>query len=58
MVIDESDRQTVYVAPPADVACTDVGYVIRAEMPGLEKGALEITVEHGELITLGRRKPF
>ena len=51
-------RQAVYVQPPADVSSTDVGYVIRAEMPGVEKDALEITVEHGELIILGRRKPI
>ena len=58
MVPNEGDRQAVYAAPPADVASTDVGYVIRAEMPGVEKDALEITVEHGELIILGRRKPI
>ena len=37
---------------------TDVGYVIRAEMPGVEKDCLEITVDRGELIILGRRKPI
>ena len=58
MVSNEDDRQAVYVAPSADVGSTDVGYVIRAEMPGVEKDALEITVEHGELIILGRRKPI
>jgi HSP20 family protein len=57
MVPNEGDRQAVYAAPPADVASTDVGYVIRAEMPGVEKDDLEITVKHGELIILGRRKP-
>ena len=58
MVPNEGDRQAVYVSPPADIASTDIGYVIRAEMPGVEKDALEITVEHGELIILGRRKPI
>ena len=58
MVPNEGDRQMVYVAPPADVVSTDVGYVIGAEMPGVEKDALEITVEHSELIILGRRKPI
>ena len=58
MVPNEGDRQAAYVAPPADVTFTDVGYVIRAEMPGVEKDDLEITVEHGELIILGRRKPI
>ena len=55
-VPNEADRQAVYAAPPADVVSTDAGYVIRAEMPGVEKDALEITVEHGELIILGHRR--
>src|ERR1700719_5350643 len=58
MIPNEDDRQAAYVAPPADVESTDVGYVIRAEMPGVEKDCLEITVDRGELIILGRRKPI
>ena len=58
MVPNEDDRQAHYVAPPADVESTDVGYVIRAEMPGVEMDCLEITVDRGELIILGRRKPI
>jgi HSP20 family protein len=58
MVPNEDDRQAHYVAPPADVESTNVGYVIRAEMPGVEKDSLEITVDRGELIILGRRKPI
>ena len=58
MVSNEDDRQAVYVAPSADVESTDVGYVIRAEMPGVEKDGLEITVDRGELMILGRRKPI
>jgi HSP20 family molecular chaperone IbpA len=41
MVPNEDDRQALYVAPPADVESTDVGYVIRAEMLGVEKDSLE-----------------
>ena len=58
MISNEADRQADYVAPSADVEFTDVGYVIRAEMPGVEKDGLEITVDRGELIILGRRKPI
>ena len=58
MVSNEDDRQAVYVAPSADVGPTDVGYVIRAEMPGVEKDGLEISVDRGELLILGRRKPI
>jgi HSP20 family protein len=58
MVSNEDDRQAVYVAPSADVGSTDVGYVIRAEMPGVGKDGLEISVDRGELLILGRRKPI
>ena len=58
MISNEDDRQADYVAPSADVESTDIGYVIRAEMPGVEKDGLEITVDRGELIILGRRKPI
>ena len=58
MIANEADRQADYVAPSADVEFTDVGYVIRAEMPGVEKDGLEITIDRGELIILGRRKPI
>jgi HSP20 family protein len=58
MVSNEDDRQAVYVAPSADVGSTDVGYVIRAEMPGVEKDGLEISVDRDELLILGRRKPI
>ena len=58
IISNEADRQADYVAPSADVEFTDVGYDIRAEMPGVEKDGLEISVDHGELIILGRRKPI
>jgi len=58
IVSNEDDRQAVYVAPSADVEFTDVGYVIRAEMPGVEKDGLEISVDRDELLILGRRKPI
>jgi HSP20 family protein len=58
MISNEADRQADYVAPSADVESTDIGYVIRAEMPGVEKDGLEITVDRDELIILGRRKPI
>ena len=58
VVSNEDDRQAVYAAPWADVGSTDVGYVIRAEMPGVEKDGLEISVDRDELLILGRRKPI
>src|SRR6478672_1352063 len=49
MISNEADRQADYVAPSADVESTDIGYVIGAEMPGVEKDGLEITADRGEL---------
>src|SRR6516162_6674063 len=51
----EQSRQVQYLAPMVDVQSTEEGYVIRAEMPGVDKGGLEITVENGELTILGHQ---
>jgi len=52
----EQSRQVQYLAPTVDVQSTEEGYVIRAEMPGVDKAGLEITVENGELTILGHRR--
>jgi HSP20 family protein len=57
MILNEENRPVGYVTPLVDIESTDDGYLIRAEMPGVEKGDLEITVDNGELMILGRRKP-
>ena len=57
MVPNEDNRPVAYVTPLADIESIDDGYVIRAEMPGVGKGELEITVDNGELMILGHRKP-
>jgi HSP20 family protein len=57
MAPNEGSRPAAFVTPLADIETTDDGYVIRAEMPGVEKDGLEITVDNGEMIILGRRKP-
>ena len=43
------------MSPPANVLETKDGYVLEAEMPGVSKDGLEVTVENGELTILGRR---
>lgn len=48
-------RQVYYVTPLADVESTENAYIIRAEMPGVDKSNLEITVDKGELAIVGRR---
>jgi HSP20 family protein len=49
-------RRIQYLTPLADVESTEDGYIIRAEMPGVDKAGLEITVENGELTLLGHRR--
>jgi HSP20 family protein len=45
-----------YVTPPADVESAKEGYTIHAEMPGVDKSGLEVTVDNGELTILGHRR--
>jgi HSP20 family protein len=52
----EESRPIQYLTPLVDVESTDEGYVLRAEMPGVDKAGLEITVENGELAILGHRR--
>ena len=41
--------------PLANIVETSDGYIVEAEMPGVNKDGLEVTVENGELAILGRR---
>src|SRR5258708_3132142 len=51
----QQNRQTEYVAPEVNIFETKDGYVVEAEMPGVNKEGLEITVEGNELTIVGRR---
>jgi HSP20 family protein len=44
-----------YVTPVANILETSDGYLLEAEMPGVTKEGIEVTVENGELIIVGRR---
>ena len=46
-----------YLTPLANILETKDGYVLEAEMPGVNKDGLDITVENGELTIVGRRAP-
>ena len=48
-------QRTSYLTPPANIFETKDGYVLEAEMPGVNKAGLEITVENNELTITGRR---
>ena len=56
-VLARQDQQQPlqYVIPLADVQSTPEGYTIRAEMAGVDKSGLEITVDNGELTIVGHR---
>jgi HSP20 family protein len=54
-VAAQQNRQTDYVAPEVNIFETKDGYVVEAEMPGVNKEGLEITVEGNELTIVGHR---
>lgn len=46
-----------YVAPNVNIFETADGYVLQAEMPGVNKDGLDITLEGNEIVITGRRTP-
>lgn len=46
-----------YVAPNVNIFETTDGYVLQAEMPGVGKDGVEITLEENEITITGRRAP-
>jgi len=52
----QDQKPIQYVTPLADVESTKEGYTIHAEMPGVEKSGLELTVDNGELTIVGHRQ--
>lgn len=53
--INEYPRREEYVAPQVNIFETKEGYVVEAEMPGVSKEGLEITVEGNGITITGRR---
>src|SRR5690348_1045379 len=49
-------RAPEFVAPEVNIFETKDGYVLQAEMPGVSKAGLEITVEGNELTITGHRE--
>ena len=43
------------VAPPVNIIETKDGYILEAEIPGVSKDGVDITVEENQLTILGRR---
>ena len=53
-----STDHAAYVAPYVDIESTDTGYVLYAEMPGVSRDGIEISVEDGNLVLVGQRQPL
>ena len=49
-------RPQNFVAPEVNIFETKDGYVLEAELPGVAKDGLEITLEDNELTIVGHRK--
>jgi HSP20 family protein len=52
----ERAEQVEHVSPEVNIFETKDGYVLEAEMPGVDKSGLEITLEGTELTLAGRRR--
>ena len=51
-----NDRTAQYVSPEVNIYETKDGYVLEAEMPGVSKEGLEITLEGTEITITGNRQ--
>ena len=51
----EATARVQYVLPPVNIREDKEAYVLEADMPGVNKDALEIMVEGSELTIIGRR---
>jgi len=50
-------KRVSYLTPLANILETKDAYVLEAEMPGVTKEGLDVSVENGELTIVGRRAP-
>ncbi|MGZ4964890.1 MAG: Hsp20/alpha crystallin family protein [Limisphaerales bacterium] len=51
-------RERDYFVPPVNIVETDANYIVEADLPGVTRDGLEITVENNELTIIGRRNDF
>jgi len=52
-----AQRRVDYVIPVVNISETKDGYVVEAEMPGVTKDGLEVTLEGNEITIVGHRSP-
>ncbi len=53
-----TERPVSYVSPEVNIFETKEGYLLEAEMPGVSREGLEITLEGNEMTILGHRQGF
>jgi HSP20 family protein len=54
---DGPQTRVEYVTPVVNIFETKDGYVVEAEMPGVSKDGLEVTLEGNEITIVGHRSP-
>ena len=54
--VTAQQSQELYITPLVDVQSTPESVVLRAEMAGVSKGGVEISVEDGNLFLVGHRR--
>jgi HSP20 family protein len=52
----QAAERPAYVAPNVDIEAAESGYVLHAEMPGVNRDGIQITVEDGNLVLVGNRQ--
>ena len=53
----QNEQTRYYTTPLVNIRVTKDGYELMAEMPGVGKEGVEITVENGQLTIVGHRRP-
>jgi HSP20 family protein len=54
----QREREREFFVPPVNIFETNDQFVVEADLPGVAKDGLEITVEDNELTIIGRRGDF
>lgn len=52
-----TDRAREFITPVVNIVEGKDGYALEAEMPGVSKSGLEITLDNNELTIIGHRQP-
>ena len=53
--VERGQPQATYAAPFVDIEPVDSGYLLHADMPGVKREGIEVTVEDGHLTITGRK---